>query len=205
MALTLALGIDLHRNGSYSCPRKSSGNSSGLVSEVNRGTLYSCYGQVASGYVFGMDQPLILHLLDIPVAMGSLGGVVMEIQVHCRGPYILYRLSRTAPCRWSGTWWPLTTPTWPSRCWGCLLYRVCWLYRSCLLYRVCWLYRSCLLYNGYLLYTGCTRGRCISIAAVFRTSQVVVSRTWTRPSWWAPCPGRRGWRGKRESGAWESP
>ena len=48
---------------------------------------YSLLYQVASGYVFGMDQPLILHLLDIPVAMGSLGGVVMEIQ-DCALPLV---------------------------------------------------------------------------------------------------------------------
>merc|ERR1712013_418182 len=42
---------------------------------------------VASGYVFGEDQPLILHLLDIPVAMGALGGVVMELQ-DCALPLI---------------------------------------------------------------------------------------------------------------------
>merc|ERR1711890_68667 len=37
--------------------------------------------------VFGENQPLILHLLDIPVAMGSLGGVVMEIQ-DCAMPLV---------------------------------------------------------------------------------------------------------------------
>merc|ERR1712037_408667 len=36
---------------------------------------------------FGEDQPLILHLLDIPVAMGALGGVVMELQ-DCALPLI---------------------------------------------------------------------------------------------------------------------
>merc|ERR1719507_682829 len=48
---------------------------------------YSLLYQIASGYVFGMEQPLILHLLDIPVAMGSLGGVVMELQ-DCALPLI---------------------------------------------------------------------------------------------------------------------
>ena len=37
--------------------------------------------QISSGYVFGDDQPLILHLLDITPMMGVLNGVVMEIQV----------------------------------------------------------------------------------------------------------------------------
>ena len=34
-------------------------------------------------------QPLILHLLDIPVAMGALGGVVMELQ-DCALPLIRF-------------------------------------------------------------------------------------------------------------------
>merc|ERR1711934_615794 len=41
---------------------------------------YSLLYQIGSGYVFGQDQPLILHLLDITPIMGVLGGVVMEIQ-----------------------------------------------------------------------------------------------------------------------------
>jgi len=48
---------------------------------------YSLLYQIASGYVFGEKQPLILHLLDIPVAMTSLGGVVMEIQ-DCAMPLV---------------------------------------------------------------------------------------------------------------------
>merc|ERR1712233_138342 len=41
---------------------------------------YSLLYQIGSGYVFGQDQPLILHLLDITPMMGVLGGVGMEIQ-----------------------------------------------------------------------------------------------------------------------------
>eukprot|EP00088_Acartia_fossae_P007121 TRINITY_DN1330_c0_g1_i15.p1 TRINITY_DN1330_c0_g1~~TRINITY_DN1330_c0_g1_i15.p1 ORF type:complete len:1382 (-),score=561.93 TRINITY_DN1330_c0_g1_i15:398-4543(-) len=41
---------------------------------------YSLIYQIASGYVFGYDQPVNLHLLDIAPAMGVLNGVVMEIQ-----------------------------------------------------------------------------------------------------------------------------
>jgi len=40
---------------------------------------YSLIYQVASGYVFGNNQPIILHLLDIGPMMGVLGGVAMEI------------------------------------------------------------------------------------------------------------------------------
>jgi len=48
---------------------------------------YSLLYQIASGYVFGMDQPLILHLLDITPMMGVLGGVVMEIH-DCAMPLV---------------------------------------------------------------------------------------------------------------------
>lgn len=40
---------------------------------------YSLLYMVAKGDVFGPDQPLILHLLDIPPMMGVLDGVVMEL------------------------------------------------------------------------------------------------------------------------------
>jgi len=48
---------------------------------------YSLIYQVASGYVFGQDQPLVLHLLDIAPMMGVLNGVVMEIQ-DCAMPLV---------------------------------------------------------------------------------------------------------------------
>jgi len=41
---------------------------------------YSLLYQLASGVVFGADQPLHLHLLDIAPMMGVLNGVCMEIQ-----------------------------------------------------------------------------------------------------------------------------
>lgn len=40
---------------------------------------YSLLYIIAKGDVFGKDQPLILHLLDIPPMMGVLEGVVMEL------------------------------------------------------------------------------------------------------------------------------
>lgn len=40
---------------------------------------YSILYMIAKGDVFGQDQPLILHLLDIPPMMGVLDGVVMEL------------------------------------------------------------------------------------------------------------------------------
>merc|ERR1711963_862063 len=48
---------------------------------------YSLIFMVGSGYVFGQDQPIILHLLDVEPAMGVLGGVVMEIQ-DCAMPLV---------------------------------------------------------------------------------------------------------------------
>jgi len=41
---------------------------------------YSLLYQIASGYVFGPNQPLTLHLLDIAPMMSVLNGVVMELQ-----------------------------------------------------------------------------------------------------------------------------
>ncbi|XP_046388836.1 malate dehydrogenase, cytoplasmic [Ischnura elegans] len=48
---------------------------------------YSLLHQIAKGDVFGHDQPLILHLLDIPPMMGVLNGVVMELN-DCALPLI---------------------------------------------------------------------------------------------------------------------
>src|SRR2546423_10215958 len=40
---------------------------------------YSLLFQIASGEMFGPDQPIILHLIEIPAALGALEGVVMEL------------------------------------------------------------------------------------------------------------------------------
>lgn len=48
---------------------------------------YSLIYMVSSGYVFGAEQPVILHLLDIAPMMGVLGGVVMEI-ADCAMPLV---------------------------------------------------------------------------------------------------------------------
>jgi malate dehydrogenase len=42
---------------------------------------------VASGQVFGSDQPIILHLLDIAFMEGVLNGVVMEVN-DCAYPLV---------------------------------------------------------------------------------------------------------------------
>jgi len=48
---------------------------------------YSLVYMVASGEVFGANQPLILRLLDIPPAMGVLGGLLMELD-DCAFPLV---------------------------------------------------------------------------------------------------------------------
>jgi len=48
---------------------------------------YSLIYQIAKGDVFGENQPIILHLLDIPPMMGVLDGVVMEI-ADCALPLV---------------------------------------------------------------------------------------------------------------------
>ena len=49
---------------------------------------YSLIPIIARGDVFGSDQPVILHLLDIPVMATVLNGVVMEI-LDCAYPLVL--------------------------------------------------------------------------------------------------------------------
>ena len=48
---------------------------------------YSLVFRVASGSLLGPDQPVILHLLEIPPAMGALNGVVMELD-DCAFPLL---------------------------------------------------------------------------------------------------------------------
>lgn len=48
---------------------------------------YSLLYQIGKGDVFGQDQPLYLHLLDIPAMMGVLEGVVMEM-MDCAMPLV---------------------------------------------------------------------------------------------------------------------
>jgi len=48
---------------------------------------YSLLYNLGKGDVFGQDQPLYLHLLDIPVMMGVLEGVVMEM-MDCALPLV---------------------------------------------------------------------------------------------------------------------
>jgi malate dehydrogenase len=54
---------------------------------------YSLLFRLAAGSLLGPDQPIVLHLLEIPQAMGSLQGVVMELQ-DCANP-LLHRIEIT--------------------------------------------------------------------------------------------------------------
>ncbi len=48
---------------------------------------YSLVFRIAAGEMFGMDQPVILHLLEIPAAMQGLAGVSMELD-DCAFPLL---------------------------------------------------------------------------------------------------------------------
>ncbi|HEX7235107.1 MAG TPA: malate dehydrogenase, partial [Nitrosospira sp.] len=41
---------------------------------------YSLLFRIAAGDMLGKDQPVILHLLDIPQSLPALKGVVMELE-----------------------------------------------------------------------------------------------------------------------------
>ncbi len=48
---------------------------------------YALVFRIASGEMFGWDQPLTLHLIEIPNALGALDGVVMELH-DCAFPLL---------------------------------------------------------------------------------------------------------------------
>jgi malate dehydrogenase len=55
---------------------------------------YSILFRLASGEVFGQDQPLALHLVDIEPAMPVMGGVILELE-DCDSP-VLQKVTATA-------------------------------------------------------------------------------------------------------------
>jgi malate dehydrogenase len=48
---------------------------------------YSLLARIAAGELFGKEQPIALHILELPVALGALKGVVMELQ-DCAFPLL---------------------------------------------------------------------------------------------------------------------
>ena len=55
---------------------------------------YALVFRIASGEMFGKDQPIALHLIEIPPALGALEGVVMELH-DCAFP-LLHSIVATA-------------------------------------------------------------------------------------------------------------
>ena len=58
---------------------------------------YSLLFRLAAGDLLGKDQPIVLHLLEIPPAMGALEGVVMELN-DCAFP-LLHRIEASDDAR----------------------------------------------------------------------------------------------------------
>src|SRR5205085_5128665 len=48
---------------------------------------YALLFRIAAGEMFGADQPVALHLIEIPAALGALEGVVMELH-DCAFPLL---------------------------------------------------------------------------------------------------------------------
>jgi malate dehydrogenase len=68
---------------------------------------YNLLFRVASGEVFGIDQPIHLHLLEIPPAMNALKGVVMELE-DCAYPLVQsIRATDQAEQAFDGIGWAL--------------------------------------------------------------------------------------------------
>ena len=48
---------------------------------------YALLPLIAKGHLFGFDQKIILHLLDVPFCENALGGVVLELE-DCSYPLL---------------------------------------------------------------------------------------------------------------------
>jgi malate dehydrogenase len=76
---------------------------------------YSLLPRIASGAIFGPDQPIELHLIEIPPAMKALEGVVMELH-DCAFP-LLHNVVATADLNegFRGVSWALLVGSVPRR------------------------------------------------------------------------------------------
>jgi malate dehydrogenase len=76
---------------------------------------YSLLFRIASGAMFGPDQPVELHLIEVPGALGALEGVVMELQ-DCAFP-LLKKVTPTADLAagFSGVNWALLVGSVPRK------------------------------------------------------------------------------------------
>ena len=57
---------------------------------------YSLLPLLANGNIFGKDQPIILHLLDIPSGLQIMKGVVLELE-DCGYPLLINILATVNP------------------------------------------------------------------------------------------------------------
>jgi hypothetical protein len=78
LVLTGAFGIGLRANG-FVLDFSSSEDEARLVSVCSGQIGYALVPMIARGIMLGADQPVILHMLDIPPAAESLNGVKMEL------------------------------------------------------------------------------------------------------------------------------
>jgi len=76
---------------------------------------YSLLFRIASGSMFGADQPVVLHLIEIEPALPALGGVVMELQ-DCAFP-LLHGIIATASLEegFKGVHWALLVGSVPRK------------------------------------------------------------------------------------------
>ena len=64
---------------------------------------YSILFRIASGELFGPEQPVILHLVDIPEAVPALQGVIMELE-DCAPPALQKIIATAQPIVCSTSW-----------------------------------------------------------------------------------------------------
>jgi malate dehydrogenase len=76
---------------------------------------YSLLFRIASGQLLGLDQPVVLRLLEIEPAMGALGGVVMELD-DCAFPLVAgIEATSDLKTAFDGTSWALLVGSVPRK------------------------------------------------------------------------------------------
>ena len=76
---------------------------------------YAILFRLASGEVFGCDQPLVLHLIDIEAAVPALGGVIMELE-DCASPVLQKVVATSNPDEgFRGVHWALLIGSVPRK------------------------------------------------------------------------------------------
>src|SRR5438876_4516667 len=76
---------------------------------------YAMLGRLASGEVFGPNQKIILQLLEIPQAMGTLEGVAMELN-DCSSPTLQDIVLTDDPNKaFAGCSWGLLVGSFPRK------------------------------------------------------------------------------------------